>query len=231
MIQVRILAELICVTHCFLQYSLKVYFCGENLHSWTVSKNWSVVISSCLASLCFHCSYSTILSFQQWTINLPETEKTGVDWISFSCSKMFWPQGEAVPYFRVMFKRPWKKQIRSFCSFMLTYVPNYFKILWTCQQHFIPKLCMELLVFFSIGRKMNITHKIGGTDGSLLKTNVEGACCIPISFSNMESTKCELSMRFLVQDWLQMGSNKKVAPKMVLKSPHHNVGHDVLSTF
>lgn len=38
-------------------------------------------------------------------------------------------------------------------------------------------------------------------------------------------------MRSLVQDWLQMGSNKKVAPKLVVKSPQHNVGHDVLSTF
>lgn len=76
-----------------------------------------------------------------------------------------------------------------------------------------------------------ITHKIKRTDSSLLKTTVEGACCIPISFSNMHSTKCKLSIRSLVQVWVQMGSNNKVAPKLVVKLPQHNVGHDVLSTF
>lgn len=78
---------------------------------------------------------------------------------------------------------------------------------------------------------MYITHKIRGTDCSLLKTNAEHACCIPISFSSMQSTKCKLSIRSLVQDWVQMDSNKKAAPELVVKSPPHNVGHDVISTF
>lgn len=42
-----------------------------------------------------------------------------------------------------------------------------------------------------------ITHRIRGTDCSLLKTNAESACCIPIPFSNMQSTNCKPSIRSL----------------------------------
>lgn len=78
---------------------------------------------------------------------------------------------------------------------------------------------------------MNIIWKIRAADCSLLKTNAERACCILISLSNLQSTKCKLAVRSLVQDWVQMGRNKKVAPKLVVKSPQQNLGHDVISTF
>lgn len=101
-----------------------------------------------------------------------------------------------------------------------------------CQQLFIPNLYFcNFGTFFSLGRKMNTVRKIRAADCSLLKTNVEHADGILVSFSNLQSTKCKLSIRSFVQDWLQMGSKKKAAPRLVVKSPQHNLGHDVISTF
>lgn len=62
---------------------------------------------------------------------------------------------------------------------------------------------------------------------SLLKTNME---CMHSDFIQ-ESAKYKLSMRSLAKkDCLQMGSSKKVAPKLAVKS-QHNLGHNVISIF
>lgn len=45
-----------------------------------------------------------------------------------------------------------------------------------------------------------------------------------------ESAKYKLSMRSLAKR-LQMGSSKKVAPKLAVKSHQYNLGHNVISIF
>lgn len=60
----------------------------------------------------------------------------------------------------------------------------------------------------------------------LLKTNME---CMHSDFIQ-ESAKYKLSMRSSPKNCLQMGSSKKVAPKLAVKS-QHNLDHNVISTF
>lgn len=74
---------------------------------------------------------------------------------------------------------------------------------------------------------MNIIQMIRTAKCSLLKTNME---CMHSDFIQ-ESAKYKLSMRSIAKkDCLQMGSSKKVAPKLAVKS-QHNLGHNVISTF